>query len=148
MERKDSNVGMNRRKFLTRAAVVGTTAPVMLRNTEAATRASLPEEIVRRPSALAPNANVAAAETETPQEPNYADGRPGSDFMLDVIKTLDIKYMPSNPASSFRGLHESLIDYGGNKQPEFLTCMHEESATVYRRHLHSCTSAAVQIVAR
>src|SRR5207248_256302 len=50
------------------------------------------------------------------------------DFMVDVIKTLDIKYLPSNPASSFRGIHESLINYGGNKMPEFLTCMHEESA--------------------
>ena len=48
--------------------------------------------------------------------------------MVDVIKTLDIKYLPCNPASSFRALHESLIDYGGNKSPEFLTCMHEESA--------------------
>ena len=76
MERKDSNTDMNRRKFLTRAAVVGTATPLMLRNTEAATTASLPEEIVRRPSALAPNANVAAAETETQQEPNYANGRP------------------------------------------------------------------------
>jgi hypothetical protein len=45
-----------------------------------------------------------------------------------VIKTLDIKYLPANPASSFRGLHESLINYGGNKMPEFLTCAHEESA--------------------
>ena len=76
MERKDSNMDMNRRKFLTRAAVVGTATPLMLRNTEAATTASLPEEIVRRPSALAPNANVAAAETETQQEPNYANGAP------------------------------------------------------------------------
>jgi acetolactate synthase-1/2/3 large subunit len=48
--------------------------------------------------------------------------------MVDVIKTLEIKYLPANPASSFRGLHESLIDYGGNKMPEFLTCTHEESA--------------------
>ncbi len=52
----------------------------------------------------------------------------GSDFMVDVIKTLDIEYLPSNPASSFRGLHESLINYGSNKKPEFLTCTHEESA--------------------
>ena len=29
-------------------------------------------------------------------------------------------------ASSFRGLHESLINYGGNASPEFLTCSHEE----------------------
>ena len=48
--------------------------------------------------------------------------------MVDVIKSLDIDYVPSNPASSFRGLHESLINYGGNKKPEFLTCTHEECA--------------------
>lgn len=53
---------------------------------------------------------------------------PGSDFMVDVIKALDIPYLPSNPAQSFRGLHESLIDYGGNKKPEFLTCTHEETS--------------------
>ena len=50
----------------------------------------------------------------------------GSDFMVDVIKTLDIEYLPSNAASSFRGLHESLINYGHNKKPEFLTINHEE----------------------
>ena len=48
--------------------------------------------------------------------------------MVDVIKSLDIKYLPSNCASSFRAIHESLINYGGNTKPEFLTCMHEESA--------------------
>ena len=71
---------------------------------------------------------MAAAETGTQQEIKHEGGRPGSDFMVDVIKTLDIKYLPCNPASSFRALHESLIDYGANKSPEFLTCMHEESA--------------------
>jgi thiamine pyrophosphate-dependent acetolactate synthase large subunit-like protein len=48
--------------------------------------------------------------------------------MVDVIKALDIKYIPSNAASSFRALHESIIDYGGNSKPEFLNCLHEESA--------------------
>ena len=48
--------------------------------------------------------------------------------MVDVIKSLDIDYVPCNPAQSFRGLHESLINYGGNKKPEFLTCTHEESS--------------------
>ena len=48
--------------------------------------------------------------------------------MVDVIKSLDIEYCPSNPASSFRGLHESMINYGDNKKPEFLTCTHEECA--------------------
>jgi thiamine pyrophosphate-dependent acetolactate synthase large subunit-like protein len=35
----------------------------------------------------------------------------------------------TNPASSCRGLHDSIITYGDNKKPELLTCMHEESAT-------------------
>ncbi len=71
---------------------------------------------------------VAATETATPPVWAKADGVPGSDFMVDVIKSLDIDYLPCNPASSFRALHESLIDYGGNKKPEFLTCTHEESS--------------------
>jgi thiamine pyrophosphate-dependent acetolactate synthase large subunit-like protein len=54
--------------------------------------------------------------------------RPGSDFMVDVIKTLGLDYMASNPGASFRSLHESLVNYGGNRMPELLTCMHEESA--------------------
>ena len=80
------------------------------------------------PSALPPSARVAAAETGVPPELARLPGKPGSDFMVDVIKSLDIKYLPSNCASSFRALHESLIDYGGNTKPEFLTCLHEESA--------------------
>src|SRR4051812_27403951 len=54
--------------------------------------------------------------------------RPGSDFMIDVIKTLDLEYMSTNPGSSFRSIHESLVNYGGNRKPELLTCMHEEAA--------------------
>jgi len=51
----------------------------------------------------------------------------GSDFMVDVIKTLDIKYRRRLRFQLPRH-HESLINYGGNRMPEFLTCMHEESA--------------------
>jgi len=48
--------------------------------------------------------------------------------MVDVLKSLGIEYICSNPGSSFRSLHESVINYGGNRNPEFLTCCHEESA--------------------
>ena len=54
--------------------------------------------------------------------------RTGSDFMVDVIKSLDIDYVCANPGSSFRGLHESIVNYGGNRSPEFITCCHEESS--------------------
>src|SRR5260370_5143524 len=54
--------------------------------------------------------------------------RTGSDFMVDVIKSLGMEYIAANPGSSFRSLQESIINYGGNANPEFITCMHEESS--------------------
>jgi len=60
--------------------------------------------------------------------PSQVIEHPGSDFMVDVLKTLKIDYLGSNPGSTFESLHESLINYGNNTMPEFLTCCHEESA--------------------
>ncbi len=53
---------------------------------------------------------------------------PGSDFMADVLKATGIKYLAINPAAGFRSLQESIINYLGNKNPEILTCLHEETA--------------------
>jgi len=114
----------DRRQFLTGVVATGAATAVS---------PALPadeQEPPMAPSALAPTEQVAAAETRIPSElpASRVGGVPGSDFMVDVIKTLNIKYCPSNCASSYRAIHESLINYGGNKMPEFLTCMHEESA--------------------
>jgi acetolactate synthase I/II/III large subunit len=128
MARARSRTRVNRRGFLAGMALAGAAGRPLAAETVNAAAQKL-EPPPPRPSALRPSAALAVAETTPPQEiKEHEGGRPGSDFMVDVIKTLDIKYLPSNPASSFRALHESLIDYGGNKQPEFLTCMHEESA--------------------
>ena len=81
------------------------------------------------PGVTPPNAAAREAETGTPASVEVlTNERPGSDFMVDVIKSLGIEYICSNPGSSFRSLHESVINYGGNRNPEFLTCCHEESA--------------------
>jgi acetolactate synthase I/II/III large subunit len=129
MPKKDSSAKnspkLDRRKFLAAAAVAGASSAV--KPAIAATEAE-PQAQQRPPSVLPPNARVAAAETGVPNIPPYStEGRPGSDFMVDVIKTLNIKYLPANPASSYRAIHESLIDYGKNTMPEFLTCTHEEA---------------------
>ncbi len=58
----------------------------------------------------------------------HSNEKPGSDYMVDVIKALGIEYCAANPGSSFRGIHESMINYGGNSKPELLTCLHEESS--------------------
>src|ERR1017187_4548530 len=77
-----------------------------------------------------PSSRLAAAESAPPaaRVDVYNTDRPGSDFMIDVIKSLGFEYVLANPGSSFRGLHESIVNYGKNKMPELLTCCHEESS--------------------
>ena len=83
-------------------------------------------------SATAQTPNASAVARETGAARPAAEARvienPGSDFMVDVLKTLNIEYLSANPGSTFESLHESLINYGDNKMPEFLTCTHEENA--------------------
>ena len=130
MPTEKTSAKLNRRKFLATAAIAGAAGGVAPATAVLAETSAAAQPQARLPSALPPNAHVAAAESGTPQAPAASpeSGPPGSDFMVDVIKTLDIKYLPANPASSYRGIHESLINYGKNTMPEFLTCMHEESS--------------------
>jgi acetolactate synthase-1/2/3 large subunit len=80
-------------------------------------------------SASPPTAAAKAHERETPQEADrLTTEKTGSDFMVDVCKTLNLDYMAACPGSTFRALQESFINYGQNKRPEWLTCMHEEVA--------------------
>lgn len=50
-----------------------------------------------------------------------------SDVIVDLLKEYDVPYIAMNPGASFRGLHDSIINYGGN-DPELLVCQHEETA--------------------
>jgi acetolactate synthase-1/2/3 large subunit len=51
----------------------------------------------------------------------------GSDVMVDVLRGLDLKYVSLNPGSSFRGLHDSLVNYGGD-EITMIECPHEKLA--------------------
>jgi len=51
----------------------------------------------------------------------------GSDLMVEVLRELGIKYIALNPGASYRGLHDSLVNYGEN-DPPMLTCQHEKIA--------------------
>jgi thiamine pyrophosphate-dependent acetolactate synthase large subunit-like protein len=87
-----------------------------------------------RPGAILPSATQATLElgTAAAQSPigqsSQVAAQPASDFMVDVLKKLDLEYAAINPGSTFAGLHESLINYGQNTMPQLLTCLHEESA--------------------
>ena len=52
----------------------------------------------------------------------------GSDAIADMMRKLDTPYVALNPGSSFRGLHDSLVNYLGNRDPQILLCLHEEHA--------------------
>jgi len=118
---KQKNNGIPRRDFLRNAAAG---AAALAATPTLPAKQPVPERGSTQPPAMSPEAEVG---TPSPAEVLTAD-RTGSDFMVDVIKSLNIEYICSNPGSSFRGLHESIINYGGNKNPEFITCLHEESA--------------------
>lgn len=51
-----------------------------------------------------------------------------SDAVVDLLKDLGCTYLPLNPGSSFRGLHDSLVNHGGDDAPQIILCTHEEIA--------------------
>ncbi len=116
---------LNRRGFL-KGAAAGAAALAAAPERAQAQQAPAP----RNATAQAPGGPAVARETGAaqPAPAQVIIENPGSDFMVDVLKTLNIEYLGSNPGSTFESLHESLINYGQNKMPEFLTCTHEENA--------------------
>ena len=57
-------------------------------------------------------------------------GRPEyvSDLIVYLLNGLGVEYVPLNPGATTRGIHESIVNYGGNQAPELITCVHEELA--------------------
>jgi thiamine pyrophosphate-dependent acetolactate synthase large subunit-like protein len=120
---------VNRRGFLKGAAAAGAAASAATIVGPAAAQAQQPAAAARG-TAPPPSAAAIAAETEplAPERVAMTVDDAGSDFMVDVFKSLGFDYIASNPGSSFRGLQESFIAYGQNRSPEWLTCCHEETS--------------------
>src|SRR5437879_7453095 len=123
---------INRRRFL-KGAAAGAAAlvgPAVGPGVPLAETAPAAQAAQARAVTPLPGPGLVAAETSppAPRADVYTTDRPGSDFMLDVRKSLGFEYAAANPVSTFRALHESIINYGANKAPELLTCCHEESS--------------------
>src|ERR1700730_12945357 len=120
MSQNDRSPSVRRRRFLKGAAVAGAAAltpPVAAR---AQPRAP-------RPAAKAMAPNLVVESLPPPKDP-VTQTSSGGDFLAAVWKSLDFDYITINPASSFRGLQEAIINYGKNTKPELITCTHEEIA--------------------
>ncbi|MSO99109.1 MAG: thiamine pyrophosphate-binding protein [Rhodospirillaceae bacterium] len=126
MAKRHTPTDVARRGFLTAVASASTALPL----TAAAQPSSetAPDKRAARKAAGIPTQAQVAAETAPPKSLAASPAQCGADFMVEVMQSLKIDYVASNPGSSFRGLQESVINYANNTAPEFLTCMHEETS--------------------
>ncbi len=71
---------------------------------------------------------AAAAALERPAGTPAATAQYGSDVVAETLRALGVPWITLNPGASFRGLHDSLVNYLGNHDPQMLLCLHEEHA--------------------
>ncbi|MDX1404835.1 MAG: thiamine pyrophosphate-binding protein [Woeseiaceae bacterium] len=122
---KDGNADLSRRAFLGTSA--GAAAASLLG------RPGASEASVEVRSGVPPQSAAALARDAGDLRPPplaRAVERPGSDLMVQVLRDLDIEYIAANPASSFEGLQESIVNFGDppNYTPQFVSALHEESS--------------------
>src|SRR3974377_366130 len=108
MPKRKNSPDTARRAFLKGATLAGAaalTTPVA---------ANMPVSDAPRANvkAAAPGPRLAAVETMPPPKDPVSQSTSGGDFMVDVLKTLDIDYLAMNCASSFRGLHDAGLNHG------------------------------------
>jgi thiamine pyrophosphate-dependent acetolactate synthase large subunit-like protein len=70
----------------------------------------------------------------------------GSDVVAEMLRRLGIEYVCVNPGSSFRGLHDSLINYLGNKNPSMLLALHEQSVVAIAHGYYKACGKPMAVV--
>jgi thiamine pyrophosphate-dependent acetolactate synthase large subunit-like protein len=70
----------------------------------------------------------------------------GSDAIAAMLRALDIPYLALNPGASYRGLHDSIVNYLGNERPQMLLCLHEESAVAIAHGYAKATGRTMGVV--
>ena len=78
----------------------------------------------------------------------------GSDAIAASLRALDVPFVALNPGASYRGLHDSLVNFLGNTRPQMLLVLHEEHAVAiahgyYRaaeRMMAACVHANVGLM--
>ncbi len=127
-KKSDKSAEISRRAFLgTSAGAAATSLLGSNRTAEAQAASSADRATLPGQSAAAANRDVGNAQ---PPAVVRAAQRPGSDLMVQVLRDLEIEYIAANPAASFEGLQESIINYGDtpNEMPQFISALHEESS--------------------
>ena len=66
----------------------------------------------------------------------------GSDAAALMLRELNLPYVALNPGASYRGLHDSLVNLLGNRDPQMLLCLHEEHAVAIAHGYAKATGRA------
>jgi thiamine pyrophosphate-dependent acetolactate synthase large subunit-like protein len=136
----DAAVALGRRRFLKGATLGGAAAIAapMVASAQAPGAAD-PETAPAARSAPGPG-GPPGTQRSVPAVPNQQaeQGRPeaepktqksvGSDYMVEVLRSMGVEYMAAVPSNTLKAFHESIINYGMTSDPkiELLTCNHEE----------------------
>jgi len=70
----------------------------------------------------------------------------GSDAIAALLRAIDLPYLALNPGASYRGLHDSIVNYLGNERPQMLLCLHEESAVAIAHGYAKATGKMMGVV--
>lgn len=120
------SVDPDRRGFLKGSILAGAASVAAPSLAQAAEPPAAPEaKPAPTPSHERAQAEAGHIDVQAPSDGQHVVN-PGSDFMVDLMKAASIDYVALMPGSTFRGLHESIVNYGGNKKPQLITCVHEE----------------------
>ncbi len=86
---------------------------------------------------------ILAPGVEAPRGASREGALFGSDVMADALRALDVPYVALNPGASYRGLHDSIVNYLGNESPKMLLCLHEEHAVAIAQGYSKVTGKAM-----
>ena len=67
----------------------------------------------------------------------------GSDVVAEMLRRLEIPYIALNPGASYRGFHDSLVNYNMNEGPAMILCNHEEVAVAVAHGYAKVTGRAM-----
>ena len=101
---------------------------------------NLPRDAQRKPAAAN---TIGSLDRPVPAGVNQAAF--GSDVVADALRATEIPYLALNPGASYRGFHDSIVNYLGNTQPQMLLCLHEESAVHIAQGYAKVTGKAMAV---
>jgi thiamine pyrophosphate-dependent acetolactate synthase large subunit-like protein len=92
--------------------------------------------------------NLPMNDPHCPEEPAQQDEISmdwGSDVAAEMLRRLDIEYISLNPGASYRGFHDSLVNYLGNRSPQILLCLHEDNSVAIAHGYAKATGKAMAV---